>query len=194
MTPTRPRAVGVEPSLSSGPRPVDLAADTKLQPASWPLDDPLSTSRRYLIDPGLHRRPRADRVARASSATPGPSSSRSARARDCFWSTRPRATASHNFLGIELARKYARMAAERLARKAIHQRQDLARRRPARHGTPRSGGESAGRPRLFSRPVVEKAAQETQGVHRGAGGSDRPRARARRATYASPATSKSTSR
>ena len=53
------------------------------------------------------------------SATTIRSSSRWDRARGCSWSTPPAANPARNFLGVEISRKYARLAAERLARQGI---------------------------------------------------------------------------
>ena len=72
-----------------------------------------------LIDPGPADRGLLRSTGRPSSATTDPSSWRSGRARDCSWSTPPRQTPAHNFLGVELSRKYARLCAERLAQREI---------------------------------------------------------------------------
>jgi hypothetical protein len=76
-----------------------------------------------------------------------------------FLANAARANPGHNFFGIELARKYARLAAERLAR------QDIANAKvwsgDARDVLARRRG-----PRLFPGPLVEEATQETPGLYR----------------------------
>ena len=76
----------------------------------------------------------------------------------------------HNFLGIELSRKYARLAAERAVQARAGQRPRSGRATPGcRRSARRPRRQPAGRPRLLSRSLVEEAAQEAQGVHRDAG-------------------------
>ena len=72
---------------------------------------PASPSRRSHRSTGPH-----------SSATIVRSSWRSAPARDCSSSTPRRARQGRNFLGVEISKKYARLAALRLARHGIGQR------------------------------------------------------------------------
>ena len=71
----------------------------------------------------------------------------------------------HNFLGIELAARYARFAAGRLAKRRSGQCADGARRRAAslRRATARQLPD--GRACLFSRSVVEGEAQEAPRAH-----------------------------
>ena len=111
-----------------------------------------------------------------------------------FLANAARANPGHNFLGVELARKYARLAAERLAKQASGERQGLARRRPrlflARHVPP---VEPPRGPCLLPRPLVEEAAQEAPGLRRAARRRHRADARSRAASCTSPPTSRSTS-
>ena len=160
-------------------------------------DVPLSTHDRclaHLIEPGPSADVRAPIDWVALFGNDHPVELEIGSGKGLFLANAARANPGHNFLGVELSRKYARLAAERLAKHGIANakvwagdaRDVLARRVPDRQ-PPR-------RPCLLSRPVVEEAAQEAPGLHRGCWW---PRSSARfnpAASFTSPATSRSTSR
>ena len=99
----------------------------------------------------------------------------------------------HNFLGIELARKYARLAAERAAKRGLTNVRVWPGDARSFAGPTGPRGQPAGRPRLLPRPLVEEAAQEAPGVQRGAGRRDRRGASSRAASCTWRPTSRSTS-
>ena len=106
--------------------------------------------------------------------------SRSARARGCSSARPPRRSPDVNFLGIEIAQKYAQFAAAGLAKRGLTNAVMVVRRRAADLRRTAARGSARGGPRLFSRPLVEEAPPQTPRDERGVSAR-------RRADAASPA-------
>ena len=110
-----------------------------------------------------------------------------------FLANAARSRPDHNFFGIEMAKKYARKAADRVAKLALANVRVLPGDAPPVHEQVRPSGQPARRPRLLSRPLVEGPPQEAPGVRRAFDSRPRTNPSSQAGTSRSPPMSRITS-